>query len=162
MNMREHFGAFYRELIADEELLRLLYYPPTVVPGDSPLNPSKSNVLSMDNKWEIIKDKIKGAPKTDDLTVQKNSRVFLYLGERRNTQNYLVSSQEIIFDILINMDWEDADQRSLWVNDRRNEILIHQNISGIGKVEFKKAGQIRAPEGFVGYRLVYEIGSAKR
>ena len=160
--MREHFHAFYKVLTADETLLRLLYYKPENA-LDDPLEVTvdKTNILGRINSQELIDEVIKTAPKTDDLTLEKQCRLFLYMGKRKNTRNYLYAAQEIVFDVLVNMDWEEKDQRQSWICDRVNELIFHERISGIGKVEFIGGAPIGAPEGFIGYRLTYEIGSAK-
>lgn len=158
MSMREHFQAFYKVLTADETLLRLLYYKP-VNAMDNPLAINKPNILNMQNKWEVIDDVIKTTPKTEDLTVTKGCRLLFYLGKRDNTTNYLFASQEIIFDVLVAMDWEEKDQRQSWICDRVNELVFDNRITGLGKVLFRKGAPMSSPEGFVGFRLVYEIAS---
>ncbi|MBT9151648.1 MAG: hypothetical protein DDT40_01844 [candidate division WS2 bacterium] len=149
-------------MVSDEILLRLLHYAPADA-LDSPLSPVKSNVLGRPNNasWPIINDVIKTAPKTDDLTLRKSARVFIYMGQRKSTHNYLFASQEIIFDVLVSMSWEEIDQRQSWICDRLNEIVFDRRITGIGKVEYKDGRVIPVPAGFVGYRLRYEIGSAQ-
>jgi len=158
MNMRSHFHAFYKVLTEDETLLRLLYYKPEHA-LDDPLSPDKANVLAMTGKQKIIDDLIKTTSKTDDLTTKKKARLLVYLGKRRSTKNYLFANQLVVFDVLVAMDWEDKDQRSSWICDRINELVFDKLITGLGEVLFIDGDQIGAPEGFVGYRLIYKISS---
>jgi hypothetical protein len=159
MSMRQSIRDLYMKLI-NEKLLRLLYYPPEDL-GKSipdPLSPSNPDILSLpaDQKWAIIDDRILLTPKTDDLDNPK-CRLMFYPGRRYSTNtNYLFANQEIIFDILVHFSFE-RDQRSMWICDTINEIIFNQRITGVGKVLYKQGGQINSPDGYVGYRLVYEF-----
>ena len=160
MNMREHFRAFYRVVANDETLLRLLHYKPTTSLED-PLSLLKPNILGLPNRWEITNNVINTTPKTDDLTTKSQCRLFIYLGRRGNTHNYLMATQEVTFDVLVGMDWHEIDQRQLAICDRINELVNQEFISGVTRTKYKTGVPISAPEGFLGYRLVYEIGSMK-
>ncbi len=160
MNMRGHFQAFYKVLRQDETLLRLLYYEPKDA-LDDPLDGSKSDILSLADREEVIDDLIATTAKSEDLTTESKCRLFLYFGILRKTRNELFPSQEVIFDVLVNMKWQEKDQRQYWIIDTIDELVFKKRIAGIGKVEFVNGSPISAPEGFLGYRLKYEIGSPK-
>jgi hypothetical protein len=150
----------FKVLTSDETLLRLLYYKP-VNYFDDPLDAAKANILDKQpvDRWEIINDLIYATPKTDDLTSAAKCRLFFYPGRRSSTSNYLFSTQEVIFDVLVHFDYENVDQRMSWVADRINDLLCNQRVTGFGKVEFKSGSPISSPTGYVGYRLIYGIGS---
>jgi hypothetical protein len=158
--MRENIQDIYGVLISDETLLRLLYYLPEDA-NDSPLSPTKQNILSMPEleKWSIISDVIKTSAKTDDLTFTPKCRLFIYPGRRGSTNNYLFADQRIIFDVLVHFDYEDVDLRLEWICDTVNELIFNQRITGMGKVLFEIGEKISAPEGYVGYRLIYSFSS---
>jgi len=161
MEMRKNIQDIYKVLTTDETLLRLLYYPASN-PLDSPLSPSKQNILEMpDNeKWSIILDRIKTTPKVDDLVDDTpKCRLLFYAGTRNSTRNYLIADQEMVFDVLVHMKFDDLDQRLSWICDRLNDLLFNQRITGMGKAEFKSGREIGAPNGYVGYRLRYLFGS---
>jgi hypothetical protein len=160
MNMRDNLRDFYKVLTNDETLLRLLHYKPSS-PLDDPTSPTKPDILGLPtlDKWNIINSLIYATPKTDDLNTQAVCRLFFYPGRRSSTSNYLFSTQEVIFDVLVHFDFENVDQRMSWIADRVNDLVCDQRITGFGKVEFKSGSGINAPTGYVGYRLVYAIGS---
>lgn len=149
----------YKLLTGDETLLRLLYYKPQNA-LDNPQSTSKTNVLSMNNKWDIILDRIKTVPKTDDLINEAKCRLLFYPGKRSSTRNYLFAGQEIVFDIMVHFEFEEVDLRQESILDRLNELICNEKITGIGKTIFKGGGQISAPEKYVGYRVIYSIGSS--
>lgn len=163
MKMRQNKQMIFSKFSSDEELLRLLYYKPTNY-NDSPLDPLKPNVLDLpeEEKWEIIDDLIKKTDKTDDLDEEPKCRILLYSGSRGNTDNYLLASQDIVFDILVHINIYDViDDRLDWICDKINELVSGKAITGIGKSLFKNGGNIPAPKDYVGYRLVYNFGSGK-
>jgi hypothetical protein len=164
MSMRKSMSDIYKIFINDETLLRLLYYPPKNLATNTPdpLSPTLTNILDMplDEKWAIIDDRILLTPKTDDLTTPK-CRLLFYAGRRTTTSNYYYANQEIICDILVHFDYE-KDQRSMWISDRINELLVRERITGIGKMDYIGGGQIRAVDNYVGYQNKYEFGSGKK
>lgn len=160
MGMRKYIQDIYRVLTNDETLLRLLYYLP--VDGlDSPLDTNKENILDKLDKWDIILDRIVTSPKVDDLLdTEPKCRLLFYAGRRQSTNNYLLSSQEMVFDVLVHFDFDSVDQRQSWICDRINELICNkENITGIGKILFQGANGIGAPKGYVGYRMSYSLGS---
>lgn len=161
MSMKQHIRDIYLRFLEDEQLLRLLYYPPkngTKTPD--PLSPALPDITKMDidKLWEIRDDRILMTPKTDDLKTPK-CRLLFYAGRRQSTNgNFYFSNQEIICDVFCHYMFE-KDQRSMAICDRINEILFNERITGIGKVLFKQGGQIGGVNDYVGYKLVFEICS---
>ncbi len=161
MEMRKNIQDIYKVLTTDETLLRLLYYP-AINPLDSPLSPSKQNILEMpdEEKWAIILDRIMTTPKVDDLVDDKpKCRLLFYAGDRNVTKNYLVADQEFVFDVICHLNFDEVDQRLTWICDTINDLLFNKRITGVGKVEFKSGRPIGAPNGYIGYRLRYLFGS---
>jgi hypothetical protein len=161
MKMREHLQKLYKVLTQDETLLRLLYYKVENA-GQSPLDPAKPNILSRSDKWTIIDDVIKTAEVVTDLesgTTEK-CRVLMYAGRRMSTGNYLVSEQDFVFDVLVHSaTFDQTDQRLSWICDHLNSLLIDKNLVGVSKIQFKSGGNIPTPNGYSGYRLIYQFGS---
>lgn len=160
MRMKDNLSDIYKVLTSDEILLRLLYYLPSS-PIDDPLSMDKLNILDMDieTRWNIINDVIKMVEKTDDLIETPKCRLFMYPGRRSSTGNYLVSDQEIVFDILVHADFQNIDLRLSKICDRLNELICNKEITGMGKILFDSGGRIGAPTNYIGYRLVYIFGS---
>ncbi|NLD45797.1 MAG: hypothetical protein GX660_01165 [Clostridiaceae bacterium] len=158
MKMKDNMIDIFKVLSGDEVLLRLLYYKPKNA-LDDPLSADKSNVLLMENKWDIIDDVLKPIPKTDDLENQTKCRIMFYPGRRlKQPGNYLTASQYVVFDVLVHFDFE-IDFRMEQICDRLNELVFNQNITGMGGGKYIDGNQIRVPEGYIGYRLTYSFGS---
>jgi len=168
MAMYDNYMDILNVIRNDEILLRLLYYPPEdLIAGiEDPLSPNLPNILDFDRKQlkEIRDERIVKSAKVDDLVHDKKMcRLYVFLGRRRpKNYNYLVAEQEIIFDVFIHNDIENADLRSARVSDRLNELLVLKPITGLGKMDYEIGQPINAPEGFVAYRHVYTFGSGKR
>lgn len=157
MEMRKSIQDIYKVLTGSEKLLRLLYYSSPENALDNPLDSEKQNILEMNNKWDIIFDVVQLSPKVSDLDNVKKCRVLFYPGRRDGTNSYLIASQEFVFDILVNVDVNNTDQRLAWISDTINDLLFYQKIAGFGKVRFVDGGNIGAPDNYLGYRLVYDF-----
>lgn len=116
--------------------------------------------MSEDEKWKIINDRIKTTSKTDDLDNNRKCRLVFYSGSRSHSNNYKVSEQEIVFDILVHFDYENVDFRMSWICDRINELLFDERVTGIKKITFEGGRPIPSVANeYVGYKLSYIIGS---
>ncbi|MBX6361879.1 MAG: hypothetical protein IRZ03_17605 [Acidobacterium ailaaui] len=160
MKQTDLMEKFYSVLVNDEQLLRYLYYHPTNY-SDDPLSPTKADVTTMPNTWDIRRNLIKKSKVVDDLNVDTNiNRILVFPGKRRpQYNNYLFASQLVVIDSLVRIKDDDIDCRQSKINDRINDLVFDERIGGVGKVSFKDGDQIGAPPGFVGYRLIYEVGS---
>lgn len=161
MNMRENLIRVYRKLMADEELLRLLYYKPENS-VDDPLDPLKENVLDKPEteKWDIIEDVIAKTENLDGMDEDRKCRVLMYLSTRRPSGgNYWVSDQDLVLDVVVHKDFDDKDFRMAWISDKLNEILFNNHVAGTGKLRFVNGTPISVPDGYVGYRLIYSFSN---
>lgn len=158
MRMKESLEAIYKVVTTDETLLRLLYYKP-VNQNDNPLDMAKENIIDKPalEKWDIINDIIKKASKIDGLDSESKCRVCFYSGIRNGGRNYMLSKQDIIFDIYVHFDFEEMDFRASWICDRVSELIFDKDIIDVGKIFFKNGGQINAPTGYIGYRLIFNF-----
>jgi hypothetical protein len=149
----------------DETLLRLLYYPAEDLTTNTPdpLDISLQNILSMneDMQWEIRDEHIMLIPKGSDLEEKKLCRIFLYAGRRQSTGNYLAANQQVIVDILCHMNYE-KDLRSMRISDRINELLVAENVTGIGKMDYFNGSPISAPKDYIGFQHIYEFSAFKK
>lgn len=161
MQMRKNLQDIYRLFVNDETLLRLLYYLPKNQ-LDDPLDPNKPNILELENKWDIINDRIKPTPKTDDLDQVPKCRLLFYPGARDNTNNYLIADQEFVIDVLVHFDYENVDFRMSWICDHVNELLFDKRITGMNNIDFYGGRPISAPENYVGYSMKYRFRSSKK
>lgn len=157
MNLRKNLIDVFNRIGNDETLLRLLYYP------SDPLNHSKQDVKSLNNFQTIRSERIIRSPKTNDLTNLQICRICMYMGNRSSLNNRY-ADQDIIFDVYAHIDQYDKnDARSLWICDRINELLSLEMVTGIGKMLSDRMLIIaNPPSGYIGYRLVYTFGSAKK
>ncbi|MCK9544821.1 MAG: hypothetical protein M0R03_22640 [Novosphingobium sp.] len=162
MNMFKNLKDVYEILVKDEILLRLLYYPSEDF-DDSPLSDDKPNILnkSTTEKWDIINELIKTTNKTSDLTEESRCRICVYMGNRRETRNNAVANQQVVFDIYAPIDWDEISFRLTQICDTIDKLFCGQRITGLGKTDSHIGGVIVAPSGFIGYRLIYDFGSAK-
>lgn len=160
MKMRENMQDIFKLISSDETLLRLLYYKP-VDAIDNPLDDFKEDILLMPEleKWAIINDRIKTTKKTNDLDDVPKCRILFYSGSRGSTNNYLLANHRIIFDVIVHYEYEEVDLRLSWICDRINDLLSNSKITGIGKLNFVSGENLQVPNNYVGYRLVYSIGS---
>jgi hypothetical protein len=161
MMMRKMIQDIYKVLVQDETLLRLLHYKPKDA-LDDPLDPSKPNILDMEekSKWKIINDCVATTPQVSDLDTSEKCRILFYFGRRERTDNYLFANQEIIFDVITHVDFDGVDQRLSWICDRVNELIFNKRLTGIGKIYFSGGGIMNnVPNNYTGYKLLYTVGS---
>lgn len=162
MKMRDNVMEIYKILANDEMLLRLLYYAPSNL-GDDPLDSSKPNILDkpIEEKWQIIQDVIKSGIKQSELDSIPKCRLLIYPGNRRGSRNnYLLSNQDIVIDVITHITFDNVDFRCSWICDRVNELLNNTSFIGVSKLYFIDGGQItNLPSEYVGYRLVYRFVS---
>lgn len=158
MRMRENVMSIGKVFNSDETLLRLLYYKASNF-NDSPLSPSKPDILSLPNKWDIIGQRIVSTQKVEDLSTNQICRILFYPGRRWKTEKYLVADQEIVIDVLCHVTYDQMDYRLSWICDRVAELMFDERITGLNKMRYKEGGSITAPNGYIGYRLTYSFGS---
>src|SRR5690625_1227435 len=159
VSMRQSIRDIYQTFLNDEELLRLLYYPPENLAENrpNPLDESLPNILDMDldKLWSIRDDTILLTSKTDDLDVEPKCRLLFYAGRRTPTHNYLVADQTIVCDILCHFDYE-RDQRSRWISGRVNELIVRSRVTGRGEVDYVRGEPISDAKKYIRERHTYE------
>lgn len=166
MGMYDNIRDVVKVFRFDEELNRLLYYPPENMFSDppvlDPLDSSLPNVLELDEDWAIRDDTIMTIAKADDLENKALCRVYIYAGRRNpQSQNYAAAHQELIIDVLCHSEFE-KDLRSMRISDRVNQLLVHERITGLGKMDYSQGSPISAPNNYIGYRHIYSFGATKR
>lgn len=165
MGMYNDFLDIIKYLKSDEELLRLLYYPPEngndVV---DPLDVSLPNIMDKDieEKSEIINKRIMKSNKFKDLENDSICRLYVYAGNRRPNSNYLSADQEIVIDIICHSDFENGDLRSTRISDRLNQLFCQEHLVGIGKMDYVVGRQINAPYEYTGYQVIFTYCTFKR
>lgn len=156
-SMRESINKIYTALIEDEELLRLLYYPPTkrISPLDKTVN--QPDLIGHADYWDIVDDRIMTATKSSDIEDKKICRLYIYAGRRRpKFRDYMLVDQEVVIDILVNETY-DSDLRLNWICDRINEIIALEHITGYGKLTYIAGNPRQAPIGYSKYETMYEF-----
>lgn len=162
-SMREAINSFYKIIINDEILLRLLFYLPKDGINKDPLDPSLPNVKEMDDYWDIVNDRIMLTNKVSDLQTKEICRLYITSGRRRaDGRNYLMSRQQIIINSFVHESYT-TDMRSEWISDRLNDLLALEHMDGvIGRLDFVKSDPYEAPIQYQRYIHVYEYSSSKK
>lgn len=160
MNMHDYLAKIDEILRNDVDLWKLLYHKSTHF-DDDPLK--KENILELPPKemFDIVNLRLKHTPVTKDLADIEINRIIFYPAPRRpQSQNYMVATQEINFDIFCHRDFNDVDMRLAKICDRVNEIFSNKHITGMGKVAFVDGRPFTLIEqGYIGYTLIYAFGS---
>ena len=155
---------FYKEIIKDEPLIRLLYYPAKNT-NDDPLSPSKPNSINTDvYRNDILKQRILRAPNATGLVNNNEGicRICMYMGTSTRTSSEYLFNQRIVFDIFVNIEkYELVDSRSLRIIDRLDEIVNDEPVTGLGVCTNVAFSPITAPVGYIGYTSEFMFGSTK-
>lgn len=167
MGMYDNFLDILNVFRNDEKLLRLLYYPPENLATETldPLDPTLPNILDIDkNKLkEIRNEHIMKSAKADDLDEKQLCRIYVYPGRRDpSDNNYLVCGQEIVIDILCHNSFENEDLRSMRISDELNKLLVHERLTGMGKMEYVRGIPRSAPTEYIGYQHIYRFWATKK
>lgn len=159
----------YDIIVSDEYLLRLLYHPPLspkletpLIPEDNLTTPPPSLNEAPDPKyremWEIIDKHILKTSKSDDLEKNKLCRVYVYLGRQKPAQRHrFIKSQEIVFDVFCHSSYED-DLRLEKILSRIDDLISGTRVTGLGKLALSDGHGFTAPQEYVAYRAIYELG----
>jgi hypothetical protein len=166
MAMYDDFLKIIKYLKSDEELNRLLYYPPEDL-GEDVLDPLDSNLpnimtMNVEKRAEIINKRIMKSTKYKDLEKDSICRLYVYAGRRSPNGNYQSADQELVIDIYCHSDFENGDLRSLRISDKLNQLLSQSRIVGIGQMDFDGARPINAPYEYVGYQVVFTYSTFKK
>lgn len=150
----------YTELINDEKLLRLLFYPADTNPLDKELPNIKDKPEY--EMWKIINKHILTSSKSRDLEEERICRLYLYTGRTgRSRRSMFTTRQEIVIDVFCHIDYE-RDARSGQIDSRLSELLFRKHLDGgIGEVDYGAGYEIAAPRDYEAYRHIYEIGGTK-
>lgn len=162
----------HKVLIEDEELLRLLAYPPqNLATGQpDPLEVTSKTPNIIDNSddeavkrmWEIINQHIVTSAKSDDLETGRICRIYLYAGKTRPApRNAATLFQEIVVDVFCHGDYEE-DYRMESIEGRLSQLLIGQRPDGLGRFDYRTGYDFVAPKGYRAYRHIYETVRTKR
>lgn len=153
----------FNVLVGSENLKRLLWYPPEdlIKNTPDPLSPELPNIGDYEAlNWKVIDDRILLNSKSDDLADEPKCRIYLYLGDRRPSENNRMVKQEIIIDVL----WHelfDVDSRFNSITKILNRMLINKRITGVGKMSYLDGSVINSPKNYSGYRHIFSVGSVK-
>lgn len=165
-SMRQVINNIYTILRTDEELMRLLHYPPRDRSKKhlDPLDPAQPDLVDDSEKyWDIVEDKILTATKSSNIEENVMCRIYIYAGRRRpKFESYLLATQEIIIDVFVN-EMYDKDMRLAWICDRVNELLALEHVSGVfGRLDYVAGNSRVAPIGYSLYENVYEYMTDKK
>lgn len=151
MLMVKNVSEVYSVVMQDAKIRRLLVYE------NNPLSESLSDI----NDYDKVAEKVIFTPTFDGLDINKTNRICVYLGIRDMDRNkHKLSNQELYFDVLSHRNYHDKDARAYMICERINEIISESRITGIGRIYFSRGFPISAPTGYIGYRLIYDLGSA--
>jgi hypothetical protein len=160
---KNYIKDVFSVLIIDENLKRLLWYPPENILTEtlSPLSPTLPNISDDEElNWQVIEDRILLNSKSDDLADDPKCRIYLYLGDVNTTGHSVFIKQEIIVDVLWN-ELYDTDLRFDSITQSLKRLLVGKYITGIGKMEYYDGLPIGTPKNYSGYRHIFQVGSTK-
>jgi hypothetical protein len=159
MNLRTHLDEIYMAFAFNEELLRLLYHQPKYM-GDDPFSPEKAEMLTHPDIRDIRQMRIRFSPTTEGLVPEDPiCRVLFYPGNRRPTNNEKTKEQEIRFDVVTHLKFNDIDMRMSWIMDKVDEIIKSTKFSAFGKVREMPGRPFSGlPDNYIGYQMTYEFG----
>ena len=151
MLLVKNVSEVYSIILHDSKIRRMIVYE------DNPLSGSLKDITN----YDLVKDKIIFTPTVEGLDMDKTNRICVYLGIRdMNRNNHKLSNQELYFDVLSHRNYHDRDARAYMICERINELVSEGHLTGIGKIYFARGFPISAPTGYIGYRLIYDLGSA--
>jgi hypothetical protein len=136
--MYDDFLKIIKYLKSDEELNRLLYYPPEDL-GNAVLDPLDSSLpaimsMNVEQRAGIINKRIMKSTKYKDLEKDSICRIYVYAGRRNPNSNY-----------------QSAD-----------ELFCQSRLVGIGQMDFVGARQINAPYEYTGYQVAFTYSTFKK
>ncbi|MGM9986061.1 MAG: hypothetical protein ACI35O_02425 [Bacillaceae bacterium] len=163
MSKQKNLLDFFKVLSKDETLMRLLYYT-SKNSLDSPLSPTKPNLINTDIYINnIMKQRLLRSANADGLVIGNEGicRICMYMGTATRTANEKIYRQRINIDVFVNINkYEVIDNRSTLIIDRINKLILGKKITGMGRVQKLDSSPIAAPEGYVGFTNVYSFWSA--
>lgn len=164
-SMRQVINTVYTKLRNDEELMRALHYPPkdNKLKQLDPLDPTLPNLIDSKEYWNIVNNTIRTASKSSNIEENAMCRIYIYPGRRRPIfGNYMKATQEIVIDVLVH-DKFTSDMRLEWINDRVNELLSLELVSGVyGKLDYVAGNNRVAPIGYSLYEHIFEYLTEKK
>lgn len=166
MGAYKNIQDILRVLWNDEELNRLLYYPPKKLSPNKldPLDPLLENILDIDESWNIRNETIMLVPKDSDLTQLESCKLFVFLGDGyANRGNHMYVNQSVVFDVICHVDFENGDFRSARIEDRLKQLFAMEYVTSPWKMDFVKRRTIsRTPSQHVAYRYEYDFVEFKK
>jgi hypothetical protein len=152
-------------LRSDEELMRLLYYPPRnrKLGHLDPLDTAQPDIVDSKTYWDIVENTIMTATKSSKIEENAMCRLYIYAGRRRpKNESYLMATQEVIIDVLVH-DKFTSDMRIEWLVDKINELLALEHVKGLyGRLDYVQGNNRAAPIGYSLYENVYEYVTTKK
>lgn len=163
-NAKRIIRKAYKLLRKDDELLRLLYYPPQRTTDDpDPLSKELDDIVGkpIDEYWDIVDNHILLTSKSDDLEKNAICRIYVYTGKiKPSFRNKLTIKQEIVIDVFVHHMYE-VDQRLEMIADQLSDVLFSSRVGGLGTVDYRDGYDFTAPKGYQAYRHIYLVGGVK-
>lgn len=165
-SMRQVINEIYTKLRKDDELMRILHYPPENSELDQldPLDVELSVTgLDVDDYWKVVNHTIRTASKSSNIEEDAMCRIYIYPGRRRpKHESYLLASQEVVIDVLVH-DKYSSDMRLEWITDKISELLSLKYVDGIyGKLDYVQGNSRNAPTGYSLYENIFEYSTNKK
>lgn len=166
MSSFKNIVDIYKVVRNDEDLLRLLIYPPEDMGRGikDPLDKNLQNIKdkSVEELFSLQEYHILSTGKSSDMEEKEICRIYIYNGRRNGiSDKWNLADQELIIDVFVHHSYENGDFRSARINDRLNDVLISSNFTGVTKMRFDNSAPIGAPKNYIAYRTVYEYTVSK-
>lgn len=105
--------------------------------------------------WKLVDHHIQFAEKDSKIVDEKLNRIYIYTGRRVPVfGNSFVVKQYFEINIIVHEDFT-PDYRLERISDRVNQILLHNRISGFGKIGYHMGEPYQAPREFQTYKHIY-------
>lgn len=145
----------------DEQLLRLLYYPPEVIRTDDGkyvsdvLDPALEDIVGSSKYHEVVNNHIIRTAKFDDITDKRTCLIFVHPGRRRpETFVSTLVKQELLIDVLVHNSYQEYDYRMDDICDRIDYLLVGEHV-GMGSTELSNPLPMEAPKEYSRFQLRY-------
>lgn len=151
--IRKQMNQIWQLLRHDEELLRLLYY------DRNPLSEDLPDITSLPQKEfeKISMDVVRFEEKSSELTTKGIKRVYITTGRKRQVFGKpYYARQHFFINVIVHEDFV-KQLRLEQIGDRINQLLLHNNISGVGNIMYEGGDPYQAPREFQTYLHIYSF-----
>lgn len=163
MDLKKNLIDFYKIMIHDETLLRLLHYKATYLDDDVlEVTSKRPNIVGTPLQWTVVDRSIRKTPNNSSVDKTELCRILMFPARMRPTGEH-TASQAIRFHILTHESFEE-DFRNAMIVNRLFDLFQSLKITGFGRTDAMVGDQLPAgavPSGYQGYFVEFDFGISK-